>query len=80
MNIEQIEKLVKLIEDSALTEFSYKDEEIKVTMSKLDHPPVISQGVTPVGTPERGAQEEESAKEEEARYSDPARLLLHFQC
>ena len=65
MNIEQIEKLVKLIEDSALTEFSYKDEEIKVTMSKLDHPPVISQGMHPAVMPENRPQAVESTSEEE---------------
>ena len=40
MNIEQIEKLIELVEQSSLTEFSYKDGEVKLTMSKLEHPPV----------------------------------------
>ena len=40
MNIEQIEKLIELVEQSSLTEFSYKDGEVKLTMSKLEYPPV----------------------------------------
>lgn len=73
MNIEQIEKLVKLIEGSALTEFSYKDEEVKVTMSKLDHPPVISQGVQPTVTVESiaPAAAEEVSEEEELFITSP---------
>lgn len=42
MNVEQIEKLVEIIEQSSLTEFSYKDDDVKITMSKLDHPPIVS--------------------------------------
>lgn len=54
MNIEQIEKLVEVIENSSLTEFSYKDDEVKITMSKLDHAPVITGGV-PMTAPMAGA-------------------------
>ena len=54
MNIEQIEKLVEVIENSSLTEFSYKDDEVKITMSKLDHAPVIAGGV-PMTAPMAGA-------------------------
>lgn len=42
MNVEQIGKLVEIIEQSSLTEFSYKDDDVKITMSKLDHPPIVS--------------------------------------
>ena len=45
MDLEKIAGLVKIIEDSSLTEFSYEDEELKVKMSKLDHPPVVATGV-----------------------------------
>ena len=54
MNIEQIEKLVEVIGNSSLTEFSYKDDEVKITMSKLDHAPVIAGGV-PMTAPMAGA-------------------------
>lgn len=47
MDLEKIEKLVKLIDDSSLKRFTYRDGEIKITMSKLDNPPVVSAG-TPV--------------------------------
>ena len=66
MNVEQIEKLVEIIENSSLTEFSYKDDEVKITMSKLDHPPVVAAGVpvaasAPVNTIVEKAEEEEES-------------------
>ena len=45
MDLEKIEGLVKIIENSSLTEFSIRDGETKITMSKLTHPPVIAAGV-----------------------------------
>ena len=45
MDLEKIEGLVKIIEDSSLNEFTYKDKEVKNTMRKLDHPPVVAAGV-----------------------------------
>ena len=42
MDLEKIAGLVKIIEESSLTQFTYKDEDFKVTMSKLDHPPVVA--------------------------------------
>ena len=71
MNVEQIEKLVEIIEKSSLTEFSYKDDEVKITMSKLDHAPVIAGGVPMTAAPMVGAavstavSVEESAEEAE---------------
>lgn len=50
MNVEQIEKLVEIVEKSSLTVFSYKDGDVKITMSKLDNPPVVAAGV-PVPPP-----------------------------
>ena len=63
MDLEKIEGLVKIIEDSSLNEFTYKDKDVKITMSKLDHPPVVAAGVpvaasAPVNTIEE--EEEES--------------------
>jgi acetyl-CoA carboxylase biotin carboxyl carrier protein len=51
MNVEQIEQLVNIIEQSSLTEFSYKDGDVRITMSKLDHPPVVHHGMPPMGPP-----------------------------
>lgn len=45
MDLEKIEGLVKIIEESSLKEFTYKEGDIKITMSKLDHPPVVAAGV-----------------------------------
>ncbi len=50
MDLEKIAGLVKIIEESSLNEFTYKDKDVKITMSKLDHPPVVTAGV-PVAAP-----------------------------
>ena len=44
MDLEKIESLVKMIENSSLTQFTLKEGELKITMSKLDHPPVVAPG------------------------------------
>lgn len=66
MNIEQIEKLVEIIENSSLTEFSYKDEDVKITMSKLDHAPVIAGGMPMTAAPMAGATAATAVSVEEA--------------
>ena len=45
MDLEKIEGLVKIIENSSLKQFTYKEGDFKITMSKLDHPPVVTAGV-----------------------------------
>jgi len=67
MDLEKIAGLVKIIEDSSLTEFSYEDEELKVKMSKLDHPPVVAAGVpaAPMAAPAPAAAVAVSADAEE---------------
>lgn len=72
MDLEKIAGLVKIIEDSSLKEFTYKEGEIKITMSKLEHPPIVAAGmpalpaagtVTAVSapeTPKEAEPEEES--------------------
>lgn len=67
MDLEKIEGLVKIIENSSLTEFSIKDGETKITMSKLTHPPVIAAGVPAApmaAAPPQPAAAEEKAKDE----------------
>ena len=44
MDLEKIEGLVKIIENSSLTEFTYKEGDLKITMRKLDHPPIVAAG------------------------------------
>ena len=34
MNLEKIAGLIKLVEESSLTEFSYKDTDVKISMSQ----------------------------------------------
>ena len=66
MDLEKIEGLVKIIEESSLNEFTYKDKDVKITMSKLDHPPVLAAGV-PVAAPASAAVNTsvEAAEEED---------------
>jgi acetyl-CoA carboxylase biotin carboxyl carrier protein len=45
MDLEKIEGLVKIIENSSLTQFTLEEGETKITMSKLSHPPVIAPGM-----------------------------------
>lgn len=67
MDLEKIEGLVKIIENSSLTEFTLKDGDLKITMSKLEHPPVVTAGATMMAPPMPAAPVAvaESAKEEE---------------
>lgn len=67
MDLEKIEGLVKIIENSSLTEFTLKDGDLKITMSKLDHPPVVAAGapMMPPPMPAAPAAAAENAKEEE---------------
>ena len=70
MDLEKIEGLVKIIENSSLTEFIYKEGDLKITMSKLDNPPVVTAGMTampamPAGAPAAPAAEVKAAVEEE---------------
>ncbi|HJB15253.1 MAG TPA: acetyl-CoA carboxylase biotin carboxyl carrier protein [Candidatus Blautia excrementipullorum] len=63
MDLEKIEGLVKIIENSSLTEFTLKEGDLKITMSKLDNPPVVAAGV-PVAAAPAAAQEAAPAEEE----------------
>lgn len=61
MDLEKIEGLVKIIENSSLTEFTLKEGDLKITMSKLDHPPVVAPA--PAVSAEAPASEAEEADE-----------------
>ena len=69
MDLEKIEGLVKIIENSSLTEFTIKEGDLKITMSKLDNPPVVAAGVpvgpapAPAPAPEAAPAEAESEDE-----------------
>lgn len=64
MDLEKIEGLVKIIENSSLTEFTLKEGDLKITMSKLDNPPVVAAGM-PVAAPAPAVQTETAAPAEE---------------
>lgn len=68
MDLEKIAGLVKIVEDSSLTEFTYKEGDLKITMSKLDHPPVVAAGVPmapPVGAAPAAPEAPKAEAEEE---------------
>ena len=65
MDLEKIESLVKMIENSSLTQFTLKEGELKITMSKLDHPPVVAPGAVPVAP----VMMEQAADEGEGRWN-----------
>ena len=65
MDLEKIEGLVKIIENSSLTEFTYKDGDLKITMSKLDHPPVVAAGAPVMAGPMTAAPAAENQTNEE---------------
>ena len=74
MDLEKIEGLVKIIENSSLTEFSIKDGETKITMSKLTHPPVIAAGVP--AAPMAAAPAQPAVAEKKAEAADEFELIL----
>ena len=66
MDLEKIEGLVKIIENSSLTEFTLKEGDLKITMSKLDHPPVVAAGAPMMAPPmQTAAAAADAAKEED---------------
>lgn len=70
MDLEKIEGLVKIIENSSLTEFTYKEGEIKITMSKLDNAPVVMTGV-PATAPAPAAAPVAAAAAEAVEENEP---------
>ena len=71
MDLEKIAGLVKIIEDSSLKEFTYKEGDVKVTMSKLDHAPIVAAGLpaaAPVAAPAALVKVEEDEETEEALF------------
>lgn len=70
MDLEKIEGLVRIIENSSLTEFTLKEGDLKITMSKLDHPPVVAAGmpVAPAPAPASEAPAAEAEEEDEKLF------------
>jgi acetyl-CoA carboxylase biotin carboxyl carrier protein len=69
MDLEKIEGLVKIIEKSSLTQFTYKEGDLKITMSKLEHPPVVAPGM-PMMPPHPGMPAAEAPKAEDAEEEE----------
>ncbi len=68
MDLEKIEGLVKMIEDSSFKQFTYKDDRIKIVMSKLDNPPVVVPGA--FGQPYAAAADQKECAEEVAEEEE----------
>ncbi len=73
MDLEKIESLVKMIENSSLTQFTLKEGELKITMSKLDHPPVVAPGAIPAAPVmmEQAAEEEKKEEDDKLFITSP---------
>lgn len=54
MELEKIQGLVKILEESSLTEMTVKEGDFKISMTKLDHTPVIQNGVSGGSLPSAG--------------------------
>ena len=68
MDLEKIEGLVNIIENSSLTEFTIEEGDLKITMSKLSHPPIVGAGMiaaSPAAPVADTAALEEKADEED---------------
>ncbi len=50
MDIDAIERIINIIENSSVKKFSYSDGDVKISISTLDNPPVIS-AAAPVASP-----------------------------
>ena len=65
MDLEKVEGLVRILENSSLNTMSIKDGDFKIVMSKLDHPPVLAQGGAPQLVYESPVTEKQENSEEE---------------
>lgn len=76
MDLKTIEGLVKIIEESSLTEFTYKDESVKITMSKLDHPPVVVTGAAAPAAPAAVAPAVPAAEAGDAKEAEEETVFI----
>ena len=44
MDLEKLEGIIKLMEGSSLMELTYKEGDVKITMSRRDNPPIVAAG------------------------------------
>ena len=76
MDLKTIEGLVKIIENSSLTEFTYKDESVKITMSKLNHPPVVVTGAAATAAPAASAPTVPAAEVGDAKDTEEETVFI----
>lgn len=65
MDLEKIEGLVNIIENSSLTEFTIEEGDLKITMSKLNHPPIVGTGMIAAAPAVPATDTTASAEEED---------------
>lgn len=71
IELEKIEGLVRILEASSLTEMTVKDGDFRITMSKLDNPPVVAPGAPMAAPPAPAFQNiAVEAKEEKIAEDD----------
>jgi len=71
MDLQKIEGLERIIENSSLTQFTIKEGDLKITMSKLEHPPVVTAGApmaTTAAAPSVAVETVEETKEDEKLF------------
>ncbi|MDD6435884.1 MAG: acetyl-CoA carboxylase biotin carboxyl carrier protein [Clostridiales bacterium] len=66
MDLAKIEELVKIIENSSLMTFEYADDEVEISMSKLDNAPVVVPGAPMAAAAPAPAPAPAPAKEEKS--------------
>ena len=66
MDLAKIEELVKIIENSSLMTFEYADDEVEISMSKLDNAPVVVPGAPMAAAAPAPAPASAPAKEEKS--------------
>lgn len=67
MDYKEIEQLVRLVEQSSLNYFSYRDGDVKLVLDKKDNPPVVAAGVPAVAAPQPAPAPAAAEPEEEER-------------
>lgn len=70
MDLEKIAGLVKIIEESSLTQFTIEEDDLKISMSKLDHPPVIAPAAVAAAPAPTPAPQETAVNVEETAEED----------
>lgn len=70
MDLKKLEGIVKIIENSSLTEFTLKEGDFKITMSKLEHPPVVAAGMPMSAMPASASVETTVVVEEEKEENE----------